>query len=505
MRKLRAEKTQGKDPYSRHVGLPNTRDSGGAVVLNVGGLHQVSSDAGYTVDIHAIAAAASSDTKGPLQLPVVADMINNPWHFTTENPEQVKIVFTIFTSDGKGDVQTMIGSAIALLQALKHSLARDREGLARYYRLPILSKDTLSFFGTVTFGLVTVTPPPPRKYVPQVAKRGFWDEGGPTQVVGHRGSGANSAVNTNVQLGENTIQSYQSAVKLGASAVEFDVQLTKDLIPVIFHDFLVMEAGGDKPLYTLRLNQFQHLSEAQVPKSDLARMAETRYVERNVHLDDFRPKLRSKSLRAYDESRRLDLADRMKYTESAMAGDHKGNLWGDSVQGVFPTWESMLNNLPETTAFNVEMKYPMLWEAEDRNMDHFALEINAYVNIVLSVINRLAGKRSITFSSFSPEVSILLSLKQRDYPVLFLSKAGSIPVGDVRCSGLQQSIRFAKSWNLAGIVILSDPLVMCPRLIGHTKSSGLKVCSYGPLNNDPECAKVCPTSCSLLTNSAILH
>ncbi|KAL8673148.1 MAG: hypothetical protein Q9168_002412 [Polycauliona sp. 1 TL-2023] len=475
------------------LGSPNTRDSGEAVALNanaVPDLHQLSLSAGYTIEVHAIAAAASDDAKGRLQLPVIEEMINDPWHFTTGTPEQVKLIFTISATDSQGNGPIPIASAVALLQSLRHGLARNREGLTRYHTIPISSKDTLSFLGTVTFGLLLVTPPPLRKHVPQMAKQGFWKEGGPTQVIGHRGSGANSAANMSLQLGENTLQSYQSAVKLGASGVEFDVQLTKDLIPVIFHDFLVMEAGGDTPLYTLRLNQFQHLSEAQVPKSDLTTTAEIRYAERN----NLRLKMRSRSVGLYEESRRLDLADRMKHTESAMAGDHKGNLRGDSIQGAFPTLENMFTELPATTAFNVEMKYPMLWEAEDRHMDYFATEINAYVDIVLSTIDRLAGKRSITFSSFSPEVCILLTLKQRDYPVLFLSKGGSVPVGDIRCSGLQQSIRFATSWNLAGIVILSDPLVMCPRMIEYAKSTGLKVCSYGPWNNDPECAKVCCTT-----------
>ncbi|KAL8951441.1 MAG: hypothetical protein Q9222_002581 [Ikaeria aurantiellina] len=468
------------------LGSPNTRHIGEAVAIDA---HTDVSDTIYAIEIRLMGATASSDTRGRLQLPLVEDMINDPWHFMTENPEETKLVFSIFAVNNDGDNQVITGSAVALLQSLKHSLARNREGLARYYTIPILSKNTLEYFGTITFGLVTVKPSPPRKHVPRVAKGGFWKEGGPTQVVGHRGSGANSAAQTHLQLGENTIQSYLSAAKLGATAVEFDVQLTKDLVPVIFHDFLVMEAGGDTPLYTLRLNQFQHLSEAQAPKSDLPSMAEARYTERGVRLGGSRPRSRSKSVGAYDESRCQDLADRIKHTESAMAGDHKGNLRGDSIQGVFPTFESMFTDLPETTAFNVEMKYPMLWEAEDRNMDHFAPEINAYVDIVLSTIDRLAGRRSITFSSFSPEVCILLTLKQQDYPVLFLSKAGSIPVGDVRCSGLQQSVRFAKFWNLAGIVILSDPLVMCPRLIKHAKNTGLKMCSYGPLNNRPECAK----------------
>ena len=72
------------------------------------------------------------------------------------------------------------------------------------------------------------------------------------------------------------------------------------------------------------------------------------------------------------------------------------------------------------------MKYPMLWEAEDRNMDRYAPEINAYVNIVLSIIYRLGGNRSITFSSFSPEVCILLTLKQQEVSIFLFWTAASI-------------------------------------------------------------------------------
>lgn len=42
---------------------------------------------------------------------------------------------------------------------------------------------------------------------------------------------------------------------LGASYVEFDVQLTKDHVPVIYHDFLVGETGIDAPVHTLTLEQ----------------------------------------------------------------------------------------------------------------------------------------------------------------------------------------------------------------------------------------------------------
>lgn len=38
--------------------------------------------------------------------------------------------------------------------------------------------------------------------------------------------------------------------------------------------------------------------------------------------------------------------------------------------------------------------------------------------------------------------------------------------------------------------MLSDPFVMCPRLLTYVKDSGLVVGSYGNLNDEPECALV---------------
>ena len=472
------------------LGSPNTRDAKEPVVMDP---IQGEWAGPYMLDVRVPGSRThKSNSNSSVALPVVKDMINKPWLFDIENIDQAMVIFDIMDNMHGCMQHGPAGRTILQLSTLKHGVASQREGLARYYTLPILARDTLRVMGTITFGLVVVTSHMAPRTVPRSARKGFWKPEGPTQVVGHRGSGANTSAKTNLQIGENTIQSYMSAADSGASAVEFDVQLTKDLVPVIFHDFLVMEAGGDTPLYTLRLDQFLQLSNAQKPRGDLSGMAEARFLEKSAGSEKLYSMPRSYSQTNYDDSRRRDLDERMRYTESAMNGDHKGNLRGDSIQGVFPKFEQLFTDLPESIAFNVEMKYPMLWEAEDRNMDIYAPEINTYIDIVLKTIYRLGGKRSITFSSFSPEVCILLSLKQKHYPILFLSKAGSIPVGDIRCSGLQQSIRFARRWNLAGIVILSDPLVMCPRLVGYVKSAGLKVCSYGPLNNEPGNAKVSP-------------
>lgn len=45
---------------------------------------------------------------------------------------------------------------------------------------------------------------------------------------------------------ENTIASLREAGNKGADFVEFDVQLTKDLVPIIYHDFRVSMATRSK-------------------------------------------------------------------------------------------------------------------------------------------------------------------------------------------------------------------------------------------------------------------
>jgi glycerophosphodiester phosphodiesterase len=97
----------------------------------------------------------------------------------------------------------------------------------------------------------------------------------------------------------------------------------------------------------------------------------------------------------------------------------------------------------------------------------------------------MMGKRNVIFSSFNPDICLMLSFKQPSIPVLFLTDAGTSPVGDVRAASLQEAIRFASRWNLLGVVSAAVPLVMCPRLVKVVKESGLVCVSYGVLNNDP--------------------
>jgi glycerophosphoryl diester phosphodiesterase len=56
------------------------------------------------------------------------------------------------------------------------------------------------------------------------------------EIIAHRGNA--------VEFPENTLQGLESAVSLGARHVEFDVQLTADLVPVLFHDSDLARVAG---------------------------------------------------------------------------------------------------------------------------------------------------------------------------------------------------------------------------------------------------------------------
>lgn len=132
----------------------------------------------------------------------------------------------------------------------------------------------------------------------------------------------------------------------------------------------------------------------------------------------------------------------------------------------------------------------MLFESENEGMDTYAVEINSFVDNVLTMIYDLGKGRNVIVSSFHPDICLLLSFKQPSIPVLFLTDAGISPVGDIRASSLQEAIRFASRWNLLGVVSAAQPLVSCPRLVRVVKESGLVCVSYGGLNNDTANVKI---------------
>ncbi|THX29926.1 GDPD-domain-containing protein [Aureobasidium pullulans] len=426
-----------------------------------------------------VAASGANGEPTIVDLPVQENISTSPITFKTRDPTKVRLLFDIVPTYS-GSKDKIVGRGVALLSSIKPSIGSKRMLLQGDLSVPIVAAETLDVIGSVNFNFLIITPfQHPNMHIAE--NQTYWKSTS-TQVIGHRGLGKNMASMKSLQLGENTLQSFIAAANLGASYVEFDVQLTKDHVPVIYHDFLVSETGIDAPVHTLTLEQFMHASEGQTPRPSRPSSP------KRSHLDGVAEqsrKQRSYSLGGAQDERAPDMSERMKHTRDFKEKGFKGNSRGNFIQAPFTTLEEMFKTLPSSIGFNIEMKYPMLFESEEHDMDTYAVELNSFVDTVLTKVYDLGTGRNMLFSSFNPEICLLLSFKQPSIPILFLSDAGTSPVGDIRASSLQEAIRFASRWNLLGVVSAAEPLVTCPRLIRVVKESGLVCVSYGTLNNNP--------------------
>ncbi|UJF17875.1 glycerophosphoryl diester phosphodiesterase [Vibrio sp. SS-MA-C1-2] len=72
------------------------------------------------------------------------------------------------------------------------------------------------------------------------------------KVTAHRGASGYAP--------ENTLSSIKKAAELGADGVEFDIQLTKDAVPIVFHDKTVDRCtNGCGEVFSLTLNEIKKL------------------------------------------------------------------------------------------------------------------------------------------------------------------------------------------------------------------------------------------------------
>jgi glycerophosphodiester phosphodiesterase len=420
----------------------------------------------------------------------------------TDGPQSTTIYFDIVPTY-HGNKTRILGRGVGLISDMIAGACGDKlRSLHRTITIPILETGTLDILGKLRFQFLVVNAfNHPRIGVAKSAT--YWKQLITTRVVGHRGLGKNSTSVKSLQLGENTLESFIQAANLGASYVEFDVQLTKDLVPVVYHDFLVSETGIDVPIQSITLEQFLSISDQQQQPtngSNNSRRQRTSPLSSSAKGDvsgyssdddnGNRRKQRSKSLFSEKKGYEMSIMDeRMKNTRDFKLKGFKSNIRGHSIQAPVTTLEHVFKTVPKNVGFNIECKYPMLDESQAEDMDTFAIEMNLWVDTVLKCVYDNAAGRDIIFSSFHPEIAIMLSLKQPSIPVLFLTEAGTSPMYDTRASSLQEAVRLAKRWDLLGIVSESTPLVECPRLVNVVKENGLVCVTYGTRNNDPLIAR----------------
>ena len=453
--------------YYVWIRLGNNNSTNPVQALQYAGIPRTNDRSRYTDELlYSISVSVSDNPhiSTEWKLPILESTVNKPWRFETSNIDDVKLVWQLYQySKGSIVEKELIATGISLMHILSKGFRQNRESVVRDTTIPIISTFSSSYAGSITYSYFWSKPHPPPE---RLRKPSYWEFG--NGIGGHRGSGKNAIDDKKLQIGENTAQSFSTAISAGAAFLEFDVQLTKDLVPVVYHDFLISETGTDSTVQTVTYDQFKTISAVQGPRRS--------------------PKSRSNSLQSTDYQHLETFKDRMDQTHFNKVNGFKANTRGNFIHERTCSLEELFRHVSSSVPLNIELKYPMLFEIEDWDMEPLAIQTDIFVDTILDKVYEHAVGRSIVFSSFSPEICIALSTKQRTFPVFFLSKT-TAPKGEIRSCCLQQAIHFAKTWGLPGIVAECTPFIYCPRLIGYIKSAGLTVTSFGVGNSDQENVK----------------
>ncbi|TYJ43643.1 hypothetical protein E1A91_A03G166800v1 [Gossypium mustelinum] len=262
-------------------------------------------------------------------------------------------------------------------------------------------------------------------------------------VVGHRGNGMNMLQSPDPRMKsikENSILSFNEAAKFPIDFIEFDVQVTKDDYPVIYHDnFILHEEKGA--------------------------IVENRVTE-------------------------LALAEFLSYGPQKHPGSEGKPLYRKTKDGRFFEWkvekdaplctlEEAFHNVDQSVGFNVELKF-------DDFIVYKEEELTRILKAILKVVFENAKGRQILFSSFQPDAVRLIRKLQSTYPVYFLTNGGSEIYTDVRRNSLEEAIKLSLENGLQGIVSEVKAVFRNPGAVGRIKESKLSLMTYGQLNNVPE-------------------
>ncbi|KAK9709569.1 Starch binding domain [Popillia japonica] len=294
----------------------------------------------------------------------------------------------------------------------------------------------------------------------------YWKKAKQGLNVGHRGSGSSFKLelNESSEIRENTIASLKRAVVHGADFVEFDVQLSKDLVPVIYHDYHVCIAMRKKKTFT---------------DSDMFELP-----IKELTLDQLRIlKVRFFFIKelTLDQLRILKLYNLME------GKTNSPRFYDDDLEEhqPFPTLKSALELLDRKCGFNIEIKWTNRYADGTYELND-AIDINCYVDTILEVVLRHAEDRAIVFSSFNPDICTLIRLKQNRYPVMFLTQGQTTKYpqyDDPRCWTIINAVQFANMIEILGLCAHTEDILRDPTLIEHGLNAGMVMFCWGDVSD----------------------
>lgn len=261
----------------------------------------------------------------------------------------------------------------------------------------------------------------------------YWRANWTALEIGHRGLGKSLSLSSTsaAPLIENTLGSMLKAGELGADLVEFDVQLTSDLVPIIHHDYSIRVCIDSKTPTTrndLTEVLIKDITYEQLKQVKTYQIVGNKIIEYPAHSN-------------------------VEQVE----------------QRLFPTLQDFFERVNLSVGFDIEIKWPQLqsngvYESEQ------TIDKNLFVDRILEVVQRYGCGRLNILKSFDADLCTLLRFKQNMYPVLFLTSSKENVYADPRTSTVEQSINFAQAFDLAGIVPNAVFFKADPTLVQRAKS-----------------------------------
>ncbi|XP_030853815.1 glycerophosphocholine phosphodiesterase GPCPD1 isoform X2 [Strongylocentrotus purpuratus] len=268
----------------------------------------------------------------------------------------------------------------------------------------------------------------------EVSYATHWKRRNQALNVGHRGMGrslkdhsliTDPNADELVSIPENTIYSFKEAATHGADFVEFDVHVTKDGFPVLFHDFQFSLCMQEKL--------------APVGKGTTDFLCETTTA----------------------------------VEEDALA---------------FGELQTALQTVPVHCGFDIEIKYPMVCEKSGPEYDGTPMDMNQSLDAILRVVLKYGGQRRIFFSAFNPDVCAMIRLKQCKYPVMMCNFGRTSlyeSYNDPRSVCVENSILTSRAYQILGLCGHSEDYIKDPSLVKSCHSNGLTLMCWGEGTVDP--------------------
>ncbi|XP_074065597.1 glycerophosphocholine phosphodiesterase GPCPD1 isoform X1 [Macrotis lagotis] len=379
------------------------------------------------------------------------------YHIQSMEPANMELLFDFFEEDlsetiVQGDVLPgHVGTACLLSSTIVES-GRS----AGILTLPIMNRSSRKTIGKVRVDYIIIKPIVGYNCNMKCSFSKYWNARS-TLDVGHRGAGNSTTTTTLAKVQENTIASLRSAASHGAAYVEFDVHLSKDFVPIVYHDLtccMTMKKKYDDEPTELFEIPVKELTFAQLQLLKLCHVT---------------------ALKSKESLTTASLA----MEENSVSEDQP-----------FPSLQMVLEALPEDVGFNIEIKWICqqrdgIW---DGNLSAF-FDMNLFLDIILKTVLENSGKRRIIFSSFDADVCTMIRHKQNKFPVLFLTQGQSNiypELMDLRSRSTSFAMSFAEFENLLGINVHSEDLLRNPSYVEEAKSKNLVIFCWGDDTNDSE-------------------